>query len=61
MASNIYFVRYSVFRFPSDLNTYEIDRQFLWGPALLVTPVLEENQVTVEGYFPIGRWFDFYT
>ena len=23
-------------------NTWEIDRQFLWGPSLLISPVLEE-------------------
>lgn len=47
-------------RFPSDINTYEIERQFLWGSALLVTPVLEENSTSVKGYFPPGRWFDYY-
>ena len=27
-------------RYPTDGNTYDIDRQFLWGDALLITPVL---------------------
>jgi hypothetical protein len=30
------------FRFPQDKATRDIDRQFLLGPAFLVTPVLEE-------------------
>lgn len=28
-------------RFIGDINTYGIDEQFLWGPALLITPVLK--------------------
>ena len=28
------------FRFPSDLAARDIDDQFMWGPALLVSPVL---------------------
>ena len=35
------------FEFPKDSNTYSIDRQFLVGSALLISPVLElgESQV----------------
>ena len=29
-------------RFPDDANTWAIDRQLLWGSALLISPVLEE-------------------
>lgn len=29
-------------RFPSDSQTYAIDKQFLLGPALLITPVLTQ-------------------
>jgi alpha-glucosidase (family GH31 glycosyl hydrolase) len=29
-------------RFPSDVHTYSIDEQFLWGSALMIIPVLEE-------------------
>jgi len=29
-------------RFVNDKDTWEIDRQFLWGPSLLISPVLEE-------------------
>ena len=31
------------FEFPSDVTTYDIDRQFLVGPGLLVSPVLEQG------------------
>ncbi len=42
------------------------DRQFLLGPALLVTPVLEPGASTVDGVFPgqadgRTRWFDWYS
>ncbi|XP_040291053.1 lysosomal alpha-glucosidase-like [Bufo bufo] len=44
--------------FPSDRNTWTIDRQFLWGEALYITPVLEEGKTEVNGYFPAGVWYD---
>ncbi|XP_033631820.1 sucrase-isomaltase, intestinal-like [Asterias rubens] len=47
--------------FVGDKETHVIDRQFLWGPALLITPVLDEGYVSVDGYFPDCRWYDYYT
>lgn len=38
-----------------------MDRQLLWGEALLVTPVLEAGKVEVTGYFPSGTWYDLQT
>ena len=29
-------------RFPTDSNVRGIDRQFMWGPALLISPILEK-------------------
>ncbi|XP_075701156.1 lysosomal alpha-glucosidase [Rhinoderma darwinii] len=43
--------------FPTDQNTWTIDRQFLWGDALLITPVLEQGKTEVNGYFPAGTWY----
>ncbi len=34
-------VRPLFFEFQHDTNTHSIDKQFLFGPALLITPVLE--------------------
>lgn len=31
------------FEFPSDINTYEIDRQFLIGSGILISPILEQG------------------
>lgn len=44
-------------RFPTDPNTWAVDRQLLWGGGLLVTPVLEPGQTKVSGYFPAGTWY----
>uniref|UniRef100_U3KHM3 P-type domain-containing protein n=1 Tax=Ficedula albicollis TaxID=59894 RepID=U3KHM3_FICAL len=49
------------FEFPRDVATWELDRQFLWGQSLLVTPVLEPGVDSVTGYIPQGTWYDFYT
>uniref|UniRef100_A0A8C9UDN8 P-type domain-containing protein n=1 Tax=Serinus canaria TaxID=9135 RepID=A0A8C9UDN8_SERCA len=49
------------FEFPWDEATWELDRQFLWGRSLLVTPVLEPGVDSVTGYVPQGTWYDFYT
>ncbi|KFW04784.1 Lysosomal alpha-glucosidase, partial [Eurypyga helias] len=49
------------FEFPRDVTTLGLDRQFLWGRSLLVTPVLEPGVDSVTGYVPRGVWYDFYT
>uniref|UniRef100_A0A803YHI9 Glucosidase alpha, acid n=1 Tax=Meleagris gallopavo TaxID=9103 RepID=A0A803YHI9_MELGA len=45
--------------FPKDPNTWSVDRQLLWGAGLLITPVLEQGQTKVSGYFPVGTWYSF--
>ncbi|XP_010901697.3 lysosomal alpha-glucosidase isoform X2 [Esox lucius] len=50
-----------LFEFPEDVRTYGIDKQFLWGRSLLVTPVLDPGVDYVVGYFPQGLWYDYYT
>ncbi|NXN29051.1 LYAG glucosidase, partial [Nycticryphes semicollaris] len=49
------------FEFPRDVTTLGLDKQFLWGWSLLVTPVLEPGVDSVTGYVPRGVWYDFYT
>uniref|UniRef100_A0A670XVL3 Lysosomal alpha-glucosidase-like n=1 Tax=Pseudonaja textilis TaxID=8673 RepID=A0A670XVL3_PSETE len=49
------------FEFPKDEATYAVEKQFLWGRVLLVTPVLEPGADSVTGYFPKGIWYDYYT
>ncbi|KIK64069.1 glycoside hydrolase family 31 protein [Collybiopsis luxurians FD-317 M1] len=57
-------VRALWYEFPTEPELFGLDKQFLVGGDLLVTPVLSPNVSTVEGIFP-GRgkvtWRDFYT
>lgn len=48
------------FEFPNDRNTYSIDKQFLWGEALMISPVLTQDTTEVDIYFPNCVWYDFY-
>jgi maltase-glucoamylase len=43
-----------------DNNTYSIDEQFLIGPAFLVSPILRENETSVDAYFAADLWYDYH-
>uniref|UniRef100_T1IW06 P-type domain-containing protein n=1 Tax=Strigamia maritima TaxID=126957 RepID=T1IW06_STRMM len=47
--------------FPLDSKTWSIEDQFLWGRALLISPVMEEGPRFNPVYLPKGRWFDYYS
>jgi alpha-glucosidase len=47
--------------FPQDERTYGMEEQFLFGPSLLVAPVLREAATEREVYLPAGAWFDYWT
>ncbi|XP_026830586.1 lysosomal alpha-glucosidase-like [Ooceraea biroi] len=49
------------FEFTEDRRTYDIDTQFLWGSALMISPVLEEDKLNLGLYLPRGLWYDYYT
>ena len=44
--------------FPRDSNTWNLDRQFLWGSSLMVSPVLDQGATSKEVYFPDARWYE---
>ncbi|XP_046571388.1 lysosomal alpha-glucosidase-like [Haliotis rubra] len=46
-------------RYP-EAGAEAVDRQFLWGSALLISPVLEQGAVTVKAYIPGDVWYDYY-
>jgi len=46
---------------PTDPIALTIESQFLWGKALLISPVLAAGASSVEAYFPAGAWYDFHT
>ncbi|PIK56458.1 putative lysosomal alpha-glucosidase-like [Apostichopus japonicus] len=48
------------FEFPHDPYTYAVDRQFLWGSSLLISPVLDPGAQTIKVTLPAGTWYDFY-
>ncbi|XP_041323927.1 sucrase-isomaltase, intestinal [Pyrgilauda ruficollis] len=54
-------IRPVLHEFVGDKTTWDIDEQFLWGPALLISPVMRENDRSVRAYFPDARWYDYYT
>uniref|UniRef100_A0A8C0F366 alpha-glucosidase n=1 Tax=Bubo bubo TaxID=30461 RepID=A0A8C0F366_BUBBB len=54
-------IRPILHEFVQDRTTWEIYEQFLWGPALLISPVMQQNALTVNAYLPNARWYDYYT
>uniref|UniRef100_G3U1B0 Sucrase-isomaltase n=1 Tax=Loxodonta africana TaxID=9785 RepID=G3U1B0_LOXAF len=47
--------------FYEDKNSWIEDTQFLWGPSLLITPVLKQGADTVSAYIPDATWYDYET
>ncbi|XP_059166951.1 probable maltase-glucoamylase 2 [Physella acuta] len=47
--------------FPKDHTALSIDKQFLWGPCLLISPILEQGQSQLTYYLPSGKWYDYFT
>lgn len=54
-------IRPLFFQFPQDSSTLNMDKQFLVGSTLMVIPVLTQGATSVNGYFPAGVWYDYYT
>ncbi|OJD35735.1 alpha-glucosidase [Diplodia corticola] len=58
-------MRALAWEFPNDPSLANLDTQFLLGPSILVTPVLEPNVSTVDGVFPGiasgEKWYDWYS
>ncbi|XP_073947541.1 lysosomal alpha-glucosidase-like [Choristoneura fumiferana] len=45
------------FETPEDPVTHDIDTQFLVGPHVMVSPILEQGAVSTRAYFP-GTWYN---
>lgn len=51
-----------VMDFRSDRHTWDIGDQFMFGPALMVAPVLEQDATSRQLYLPQSRaWYNFWT
>jgi alpha-D-xyloside xylohydrolase len=51
-----------VMDFPQDHRVWNIDNQYMFGPAFLVAPVTEFKARSRKVYLPAGAtWYDFYT
>ncbi|KAL8831868.1 MAG: hypothetical protein Q9191_000620 [Dirinaria sp. TL-2023a] len=58
-------MRALAWEFPNDPQLAAVDNQFMLGPSLLITPVLEPQVSSVKGIFPgVSQgtiWYDWYT
>ncbi|MCE9616122.1 MAG: glycoside hydrolase family 31 protein [Lentisphaerae bacterium] len=50
-----------VFDYQADRRARDIEDQYLFGPALLVAPVLRAGDTRRSVYLPAGTWIDWYT
>jgi alpha-D-xyloside xylohydrolase len=51
-----------VMDFPADRKAWNVDDEYMFGPALLVAPVTEFKARSRDVYLPAGTdWFDFYS
>ncbi|HHU62253.1 MAG TPA: alpha-xylosidase [Natronincola sp.] len=53
-------MRSMVLEFTEDKNTHYLDRQYMFGDALLVAPIFNEMG-KAEYYLPVGNWTNFFT
>ncbi|XP_068137043.1 sucrase-isomaltase, intestinal [Hyperolius riggenbachi] len=54
-------VRPLLHEFVQDKTTWDVYKQFLWGPAFLISAVVEEGKRTVDAYFPNTVWYNYHT
>jgi alpha-glucosidase (family GH31 glycosyl hydrolase) len=47
--------------FPDDADLYNLSDQYLFGPEILVAPILDEGALERNVYLPDGLWIDFWT
>lgn len=53
-------IRSLTLEYPNDLAAATVQNQFLLGPNIMISPVVEPNVVQVTPYFPVGTgWIDF--
>ncbi|VDO58742.1 unnamed protein product [Haemonchus placei] len=53
-------IRPMFYEYPGDKSTYDLSYQFLWGPSMLIAPVVYEKAKSVKVYIPKDDWFSVY-
>ena len=46
---------------PNDPQAAPLGDQYMWGPDILVAPVVEKGATTRHLYLPAGQWYDWWT
>ena len=54
-------MRQLIFDFSTDPNVKNIGSQFMYGPAIMVSPITAQNQTSRSVYLPAGKWYNFWT
>lgn len=44
--------------YASDKEALKVEQQFLWGEALMISPIITHNTYTKSTYLPGGRWYE---
>jgi alpha-glucosidase len=52
-------MRALMLEYPDDNETTDLNSEFLFGPSLLIAPVMEQGAVVKKVYLPDGEWIDF--
>jgi alpha-D-xyloside xylohydrolase len=50
-----------VMDFRDDVNAQNVGEQFMYGPAMLVSPITEPSATQAHIYLPKAKWYDFWT
>ena len=53
-------IRPLFFDFPDDTTSYNLANQYMFGPNMMVAPVIEKGQEEIEVYFPKTNWYNFW-
>lgn len=54
-------VRHMILQYQDDSNVYGLETQYMFGDALLVAPIVVDNQTTKDVYLPAGEWLNLLT
>ncbi|MFI3329937.1 MAG: glycoside hydrolase family 31 protein, partial [bacterium] len=54
-------IRPLVLHYDDDVNTYNINDQFMIGENMIVCPIVNQGEVNRKIYLPKGVWYDYFT